>query len=170
LALLISLAGLVLILFPQELTFKNSHFAGLLLGTASAVLFASEIIAKKKLALKHKGDVVTVWFFSLSILLLVFFASPESVSEMNIQNWLTLLVYGIITSTGISLFISGTKETKAQHIGVLSYLEPLGAIIWGILLLSEGLTIFTFLGGTMILSSGYLIIRQNPVPKKYAVN
>ncbi|MDP2647977.1 MAG: DMT family transporter [Candidatus Yanofskybacteria bacterium] len=161
-ALLISLAGLALILSPQELTFDNTHFIGLLLGTASAVFFASEIVAKKKLSLHYKADIITIWFFMVTILLLLPFVSVASLWQMNTADWSMLILYGvIIIATGISLFISGTKDTKAQHIGILSYLEPLGAILWGIVLLSEELTIFTALGGALILFGGYLILKDN---------
>lgn len=160
-ALVISLTGLILMLTPQELSLGNMHFVGLLLGTASAVLFASEIIAKKKLSLSYKADVITIWFFVLTIILLLPFTSISSIGQMNIINWVMLVLYGtIVIALGVSLFISGTRDTKAQHIGVLSYLEPLGAIILGFLLLSEQLTVFTILGGALILFGGYLIMKH----------
>jgi len=61
---------------------------------------------------------------------------------------------------GITLFISGLREVKAQQGGMLSYLEPLGAVLWGILFIGETFSLITFLGGGLILFGGYLIIKQ----------
>jgi len=61
---------------------------------------------------------------------------------------------------GVTLFVDGLREVKAQQGGALSYLEPLGAVLWGILFVGEAVSLITFLGGGLILFGGYLIIKQ----------
>ncbi len=49
-AMIISFLGLLIILSPNEITFSNAHFLGLLLGTLSALFFALESLLKKFLS------------------------------------------------------------------------------------------------------------------------
>lgn len=159
LALAFSLAGLLFLLYPQNITFQNIHFLGLASGTLSAIFFAFEIVAKKKLSSLYEADIITTWFLALVIILLFPFASFSNIIQMQLTNWLVLFLYVISTVViGMNLFISGSTDTKAQHIGVLSYLEPLGAIILSSLVLEEVLSVFTAIGGILILSGGYLVV------------
>lgn len=36
-----------------------------------------------------------------------------------------------------SLHVTGIKFTKAQHAGVIGYVEPLAAVVYGVLIFSE---------------------------------
>lgn len=159
-ALFLALFGFIILLLPQEISFNNSHFVGLTLGTLSAVFFALEITAKKALSHKYNAEVITIWFFILSIIILIPFVSISSIGGLRIFGLATVIFYSGLITLGITLFIAGIKNIKAQHIGILSYLEPLGAIVWGSVILSEFPSLMTYLGGVLILLAGYLVIRK----------
>ena len=47
---------------------------------------------------------------------------------------------------------------KAQHAGIISYLEPLGAIVLEIAVIGELPTLSTLLGGALILLGSYFVV------------
>ena len=156
-ALVLSLSGLVVILWPTEMSFANQHFLGLILGTLSAVFFALEIIFKKMLVRHHSADVVVAVYLMISVLLLAPAISFGRISSVDSLSLLLLAISGIVVSgLGITLFTSALRVVKAQHAGIISYLEPLGAIALGIGLIGELPTVATLLGGALILLGTYL--------------
>ncbi|KPJ73061.1 hypothetical protein AMJ48_02350 [Parcubacteria bacterium DG_74_1] len=161
LALLLCLVGLIILVSPNELSFDNKDFVGLALGTLSAIFFASEIILKKELSPRFRPDTITLWHIFLSVLLLLPFISFTSIISLGILKLAIVFLIGIfVVGIGVTLFVDGLREVKAQQGGALSYLEPLGAVLWGILFVGEAVSLITFLGGGLILFGGYLIIKQ----------
>ena len=161
-ALLLSLLGLVVLLLPQELSLTNTHFIGLLLGSLSAIFFATDISMRKKLSQTYNADTVAASYLFISALILLPFISFSSIIQVNFEELAALLVFGIIiVGFGVSIHTSGLRDTKAQRVGILNYIEPLGAILWSILFLTETLSASVFIGGALILSGGYLVVRKS---------
>ena len=147
-------------LFPNELTLSNANFLGLIFGTLSAVFFALEILLKKKLRKFYKADIIVVPYLLISVILLTPFISFGNILTINTSGLFILLASGVVASAlGITLFTSGLKYVKAQQASIISYLEPLGAILWGLLIIAEVPTIYTLIGGVFILSGTYLTIK-----------
>ena len=160
-ALFLALLGLIVLLLPQEISLTNAHFVGLLLGLLSAIFFAAEIAARKKLSHAYRADMIIALFLSLSVIFLLPFISFSNIIQLGIKEIALFLVYGIfVVAFGMSLHTSGLRDVKAQHVGTLNYIEPLGAILWGILFVSEALSARVMIGGTLILGGSYLVIRR----------
>jgi len=158
-ALVLSLGGLAVILWPNEMSFTNQPLLGLTLGTLSAVFFALEIILKKTLVRHHRADAVVAVYLMISVLLLAPAISFNRIPSVDSLSLLLLLSSGIVVSgLGITLFTSALRVVKAQHAGIISYLEPLGAIVLGIGVIGELPTGATLLGGALILLGTYFIV------------
>jgi len=161
LALVLSFTGLGFMLYQNEFVFSNVHFLGLILGISSAIFFSLEISSKKILTRFYKADIINIRYLLISALLLTPFVSYDKILTIDMTGLSLLLVWStFIIAVGITLFISGLKEVEAQHAGIISYLEPLGAILWGFLIISEIPTIETIIGGSLILIGTYFIIRN----------
>ncbi len=158
-ALVLSLCGLAAILWPNEMSFTNQHFLGLTLGTLSAVFFALEIIFKKMLVRHHRADAVVAMYLMISVLLLAPAISFSRIPSADSVSLVLLLSSGmVISGLGITLFTSALRVVKAQHAGIISYLEPLGAIVLGIAVIGELPTFATLFGGALILLGTYFIV------------
>ena len=71
-------------------------------------------------------------------------------------------VMGIVHSTiAPVLYFRGLREVTANRAAILGYLEPVCAIILGVFFLGEVVSYKTILGGSMILFSGYLTIKNS---------
>jgi drug/metabolite transporter (DMT)-like permease len=129
-------------------------FSGLFSGFAYAVL----IIVIRVMAQTFNPFIMTL-FQNLIIasILLPFIQIPEDFTS---ALW-AFAVMGVVHSTiAPVLYFRGMKEVTANRTAVIGYLEPVCAILLGMIFLSETVNISTVIGGLMILYSGYITIRS----------
>jgi len=81
--------------------------------------------------------------------------------EMNSMTLSLLAILGIV-NTGLAglLTVDAMGKIKAQDAAVLRYAEPLGAILLAWVFLSELPSIYTVVGGGLILLAGYMVVWQ----------
>lgn len=155
----LALVGLFLIIYQNNLMF-DANMVGMGFALITAISFAVFLILIKKIT--KSLDLYTMLFYRFliaTIILtpLVFLSSPAISSDMLVQ----LALFGILFITiGTTIHLQGVKRIPVQRSGILGYIEPLSAAIYGIFLLSEIPTIFTLIGGALILLSSYLIVRN----------
>jgi drug/metabolite transporter (DMT)-like permease len=129
-------------------------FSGLFSGFAYAVL----IIVIRTLAQTFNPFIMTL-FQNLIIasILLPFVQIPEDFTS---ALW-AFAVMGVVHSTiAPVLYFRGMKEITANRAAIIGYLEPVCAILLGLIFLSEAVNLSTIIGGAMILYSGYITIRS----------
>lgn len=81
--------------------------------------------------------------------------------------WIFLLV-GIVQSTAAPImYFKGMSMVEANRAAVLGYLEPVCAILLGMIFLHESLDYKTVVGGIMVLFSGYLSISGKVIGNGY---
>ena len=88
-----------------------------------------------------------------------------TLGNMNGIGWVNLLIVGII-HTGVTycLYFSSLKEMTEKKAAILSYIDPLVAIIVSVIVLKEQIpTLWQIVGGVLILV--FAII--NELPRKH---
>lgn len=62
------------------------------------------------------------------------------------------MIVGLL-HTGITycMYFSSLKDLPGQETAILSYIDPLAAVIVSVLILGESMTILQFIGGVLIL-------------------
>lgn len=159
-ALVLSFIGLVLILYSSGFTL-NTNMIGIVFGVASGLMYAFLIISYKHLS--QKSSIYTINFYryliSLVILLPIIFIEAPAISFGLLATLFGFaMLFAIIATT---LHVTGIKFTKAQHAGIIGYIEPLAAVAYGILIFSEIPSILTALGGILIITGSYLAIKKD---------
>jgi drug/metabolite transporter (DMT)-like permease len=150
--------GVAVMLAASGLSLADRHFVGLLYGTASALFFALEIVLKKRLAPLAPVEVIATRYLAVSLLLLAPFADYAALRDAAPADHLTVVIAGTLTSAlGIYLFGRGLQTASAQAAAVISYLEPLGAIAWALLLIGEVPDAYGITGGLLVVA-GILIV------------
>ena len=149
-----STAGLVLIIGVGQAEGATSHLLGILLGLGAAVFYATVIILNKFIK-NVAGIHRTLLQFLASIVVLIPYVACTGgvhLSELNGTGWVNLLIVGLI-HTGITycLYFSALKELRGQEAAILSYIDPLVAVIMSVTILGEGITILQIVGGVLIL-------------------
>lgn len=136
-----------------------NHFLGIIYGLTAAVGYASVILMNKFIkGLKGVETTVTQLVFA-SILLLpyVMITSGFDFSKMTGISWGYMIFLGVVhTGFAYALYFSSLKELKGQTIAVLSYIDPITAILISALFLGEQLTMFQIIGGVLILGSTFI--------------
>lgn len=161
-----STVGLVLITGIGDVSAGSNHLMGILLGLGAACLYATVILLNK--FIKGVGGIQRTFLqFIAAIVVLVpyvAFASGATVSKLNISGWWALLVVGFV-HTGITycLYFSALKELPGQTTAILSYIDPLVAILLSVFVLKEQMTIVQIIGGIFIL--GFTLWNEIPAKK-----
>ena len=79
---------------------------------------------------------------------------------LTIPVWKTLVsvvAAAIIGICGYALFFAAMRRMSSSRVALLAYFEVLTNIFWASLLLQEGITIRTMVGGTLILTAAVLM-------------
>ena len=149
-----STLGLVLITGIGDLSGANSHLTGILFGLGAASLYATVIMLNKFIK-KVEGIHRTFLQFLAAIVVLipyVAFTSGADLAVMDGMGWLCLLVVGFI-HTGITycLYFTSLKDIPGQKAAILSYIDPLIAVVISVTILGESMSLVQIIGGALIL-------------------
>lgn len=127
---------------------------GILLGLASAVLYAT-VVTVNRLSGETDGLVRTfVQFLGAVAVMLPFVALSGGfhLHTLNPSGWGYLLTLGIVhTGLCYSLYFQAITHLKGQQVAVLSYLDPLTAVMLSVFLLGEKVNPWQLWGGGLML-------------------
>lgn len=158
--------GLVLVVFAQPENFSKTDLLGIAFGLCAAVLYASVILLNK--AIKDLSGIVRTFlqFLSAIIVLLsyVLITSGINLSVLNKEEIFFLCLVGFV-HTGVTycLYFSSLHKLSGSTCAILSYIDPLVAVICSVVLLKEPLSIFQAIGGVMIL--GFTLLSEIEIKK-----
>ena len=148
-----STLGLVLITGIGDLS-GGRHLIGILLGLGAAVFYAAVVLLNKFIKNVEGIHRTFLQFLSAIVILLpyVLFTSGVNIGTLNGSGWVNLLIVGLF-HTGITycLYFSSLKELPGQKAAILSYIDPLVAVLVSVTILGETMTLWQIVGGIMIL-------------------
>lgn len=151
---IMSTLGLILIIGVGKTGFGGKNLLGIILGLGAAVFYATVIILNK--FIKNVGGIhrTLLQFFAAIIVLVPYVALTGGMhlNELNFTGWACLLTVGLI-HTGITycLYFSALKDLKGQQAAILSYIDPLTAVIISAVILGEHVSLQQLIGGALIL-------------------
>ncbi len=154
LCFLFSTLGIVLVTGLGDLKAGDNHFMGILFGLSAACLYATVILLNK--TIKNVAGIHRTFVqFLAAILVLtpyVCFTSGITLGSMNTAGWLCLITVGLFhTGVAYCLYFSSLKELPGQEAAILSYIDPLVAVIISVTVLREHMSLIQIIGGVLIL-------------------
>lgn len=149
-----STLGIIFITGIGDISAGNNHLLGIAFGLGAACFYAAVMLLNKFIK-NVEGIHRTFLQFIAAIVVLVpyvGFTSGITLSALNTTGWVCLLIVGLI-HTGITycLYFSSLKELPGQKVAILSYIDPLVAVLVSVLILGEKMTLMQALGGALIL-------------------
>ena len=149
-----STLGIFLITKPGDLSEGRNHLIGILFGLGAACLYAGVILLNKFIRQVEGIHRTFLQFLAAVIVLLPYVALTGgfTVSSLDRRGWILLLIVGFV-HTGVTycLYFSSLKELPGQKAAILSYIDPLVAVVVSVLLLGEQMTLLQAAGGCLIL-------------------
>ena len=87
-----------------------------------------------------------------------------SIGGLQRSGWICLIVVGVI-HTGVTycVYFSALKELRGQEVAILSYIDPLVAVLVSVIWLNERITIPQIIGGALIL--GFTLFSELQIGK-----
>ena len=133
---------------------NGKDIIGICFGLGAAVLYATVILLNKYIK-KVEGLQRTFWQFISVVLVLipyVMMTSGITLKNLNTLGWINLLIVGFV-HTGLTycMYFSSLKELPGQKAAILSYIDPLVAVLISIIVLGESMSLGQIVGGILIM-------------------
>ena len=167
LCFLMSTVGLVLLTVQGGAEKGKSDLTGILFGLGAAMFYASVVLLNKFIKGVDGIHRTFLQFISAAAVLIpyVLLSEPSGLSSLDGVGLASLLTVGLV-HTGITycLYFSALKELPGQKAAILSYIDPLVAVLVSVTVLQEKITALQIVGGIFIL--GFTLINEISVKPK----
>lgn len=160
---IMSTIGLVLITVTGDMTGGGKDLIGIAFGMGAAALYASVVLLNK--FIKNVAGIHRTFlqFLAAIIVLAPYLALSGGVSlgGMNATGWVCLLVVGLVHSgVAYCLYFSSLADLPGQKAAILSYIDPLVAVLISVTVLGEAMAPLQIAGGGLIL--GFTLWNELP--------
>ena len=161
LCFVMSTLGIVMITGVSGMGESGTDLIGILFGLGAAVLYACVILINKFIRNVEGIHRTLLQFLSAILVLIPYVAMTSGVTlgGMRASGWVCLLIVGLV-HTGVTycLYFSSLRELPGQKAAILSYIDPLVAVLISVLVLGERLTLLQGIGGALIL--GFTLLNE----------
>ena len=149
-----STLGIVLITGIGDLSVGSNHFLGIVFGLGAACLYATVILLNK--FIRHVEGIHRTFlqFVAAVIVLLPYVLCTDGIhlEALNGSGWICLVLVGVVHScVAYCLYFSSLKELPGQKAAILSYIDPLVAVVLSVTVLGEPMGVMQIIGGVLIL-------------------
>ena len=149
-----STLGIVLITLSAEGTAGKNPMLGILFGLVAACLYATVVLINKAIRDIDGIERTFLQFVAASIVLIpyVLLTGGFHLSSLDGTGFVLLLLVGVV-HTGVTycLYFSSLGELPGQQVAILSYIDPLVAVLCSTIILQEPMTPLQIIGGLLIL-------------------
>ena len=161
------MATLGLVLITGTALGGKSDIIGIAFGVGAAVFYATVMLLNKYIKGITGIHRTFVQFLSAIVILIpyVAFTGGVTLGTLESKGWWMLMIVCIV-HTGISycMYFSALGELPGQTVAILSYVDPLVAVLVSVIWLKETLTVPQIIGGLLIL--GFTLFSELPSRKK----
>lgn len=135
---------------------QTQDITGIFFGLGAATLYAAVVILNKKVVLDDAYEKAILQLGAAAIVLIPYLLLTEDLSGMtfDVVAVVMVLLLGILhTGIAYALYFGSMKHLKAQSIAVLSYMDPVFALLLSALVLHERLSLLGIIGAALIFGS-----------------
>ena len=160
----LALGGVGVILAPHAAGVTDTRSTlGAAFAFLSALTYATLLLRSKNILRGISGGALMAIEYSLASALLlpvilVLYARGEGPSTP--QAYAALAALGVVhTAFAGFVFLGGLRRVRTDHAAILTYTEPVSAVLFAALFLNEPLSLSTVIGGTMVVAGGLIVAR-----------
>lgn len=159
--IVMAMIGLFLIVNPGSGSTSSgqNNTVGILYGLSAAALYASVILMNKFIKNLSGFETTLVQLLAGALVLLpyILWQGNLNFAGLNSTSIIFILILGIVhTGLAYFLYFTSLQKLKGQTIAVLSYIDPISAVIIAAIFLKEGMNLIQIIGGALVLGSTFL--------------
>ena len=160
LCVVLSLVGMVLVSgFAEGGIPPASELKGVAFGLSAAVLYAAVVIMNKKLPGLDAYEKTVIQLLGAALALIPYLLLSRqsfAVTWTSAVVVMLLIVGAVHTGVAYALYFGSMDGLRAQTVALLSYLDPVVALILSALILKERMTVFGIAGAVLIIGAALL--------------
>lgn len=156
---ILGLVGIYVLVLPN---LGRSIDVALIYGSLAAVFWAFHTVLEKKVT-RTTADPLSAVVYKNLVPFVVFspFAFHSIQEGISFNNMLWLAIFGILVLGAAFIFyFKGIKKISATSVSILNYIEPIGAIVLAAVFFNEPVSMYTIVGGMLIILSGVGVIKK----------
>lgn len=151
----LSAVGLVavgLVLISGSIAFGGLQLKGLLVAMLSALLYAALIIFNKQIRETGGLQTAAIELDVAFVVVLLYVLATAGLPRPLVSDWPYLAVIGFV-NTGLAYFLyfTGMQKLSGQSVALISYVDPVSALLFSALFLHENMSFLQVIGALLIL-------------------
>ena len=138
---------------------RSSDARGVLLALGAAALYALVVILNKKTGAVNVWEKTIIQLFSAAVIMIPYLLAAKGIgtSRLTFSAVLLLLIVGIVhTGAAYALYFGSISGLKAQTIAIISYIDPVSALLFSAIFLRESLSPAGIIGAVLIIGSAVI--------------
>lgn len=159
LCLITALVGMLFVSGVFESGGGEIQLKGIIFGLVAAAFYASVMILNKKMTEIPAFDKTYIQLVFAAAIVGVYniFTVDFSALSTDIKHILLLIFVGAFhTGFAYTLYFGSMKNMKAQSIAILSYIDPVFALVLSAVILKESMSVFGVIGAVMVLGAAFV--------------
>ena len=153
---LIAFCGMILVSGVLQTGLHLSELKGVLFGLAGGFFYAMVVIINKYMKNISPVDTTIMQLALVSVIMLPYSAATGafSAAQITVTGVICLIILGILhTGIGYIIYFDAVNKLPTQTVGILSYIDPVEAVLLSAFFLKEPVTVYTVAGAVMILGA-----------------
>jgi len=150
-----------------EAGFRAGEMRGVLLGLGAALLYATVVLMNKTIRDIGAYDKTIVQLLAAATALSPYVLLTENLSALSLTGYsaaMMLLIGVVHTGFAYALYFGCTRHLSAQTLAIVSYVDPVVAILLSALLLGESMTPLGAAGAALVL--GATLVSELPEKRR----
>ena len=138
---------------------QTGSVKGVLLGLGAAVLYSAVVIMNKRISGLDAYSKTAIELMSAGAVMIPYMllTGGAGAAGFDARTVILLLTVGLIhTGVAYLLYFGSMDGLKAQSIAILSYIDPVSALLFSALFLGERLSLLTVIGAILIIGSAVI--------------
>lgn len=154
--IIVAFAGMVLVSGVLQGGIRPEELVGVAFAIVGAIGYAAVILLNKTLSGISPFDTTMTQLFFAAVLVVPYVLMTEDVSAVAVSTTglICILIVGVL-HTGICyvIYFASVQKLNAQTVGIISYVDPVLAVLLSAFFLKEPITIAVIAGAVMILGA-----------------
>ena len=152
----VAFCGMIFVSGVLQTGFHISELKGVLFGIAGGFFYAMVVLINKYMKDISPVNTTIMQMALVSLIMLPYSAATGGLAAAKVTTVgiICLIVLGAL-HTGIAyiIYFDAVNKLSAQTVGILSYIDPVEAVLLSAFFLKEPITIWTIIGAVMILGA-----------------